>query len=288
ELDLEKAAAALSEHVAEPLGISVEAAAVAVRNRAAEDLAQLVGDTLVEAELGADDVSLFLFGGNGPTVGAFVAEAVGVDAVYAFDLGPVFSAFGAAISDVVHVYERGVGKKFSGDNRQRIVAEAQDLYQQAARDLRGEGFDPEQAQYSVEMEFGEHEELAGSVRFDSDAAPGDKWFVAAEKAVTDTEIDTARWPLLLLRLSVRYSLGTHALQKSDRRAANGRVDGRAMVFAGDDEAERPVHRWEDMGPASEAEGPSVINGATLTCVLPPGWRLRVDDYGNAVMRREEQ
>jgi N-methylhydantoinase A/oxoprolinase/acetone carboxylase beta subunit len=32
-------------------------------------------------------------------------------------------------------------------------------------------------------------------------------------------------------------------------------------------------------------GPAVINGATLTCPVPPGWTLRVDDYGNAELKR---
>ena len=32
-------------------------------------------------------------------------------------------------------------------------------------------------------------------------------------------------------------------------------------------------------------GPAVINGNTLTCPVPPGWQLKVDDFGNAELSR---
>ena len=63
-----------------------------------------------------------------------------------FGLSPVFSAFGSAISDVVHVYERGVGADIADPGGARRVGEAlASLYGLAARDLSGEGFSIDQA-----------------------------------------------------------------------------------------------------------------------------------------------
>ena len=46
-----------------------------------------------------------------------------------------------------------------------------------------------------------------------------------------------------------------------------------------------MYRWEAMNVGDSVQGPAVINGATLTCPIPAEWTLRVDDYGNAELRR---
>jgi len=39
-----------------------------------------------------------------------------------------------------------------------------------------------------------------------------------------------------------------------------------------------------MNVGDKLAGPAVVNGATLTCPVPPGWELQVDAYGNAELR----
>jgi N-methylhydantoinase A/oxoprolinase/acetone carboxylase beta subunit len=77
-------------------------------------MADLVGSILAEARLKPEAVSLFAYGGNGPLFGALVSERLGIPDVVVFGLSPVFSAFGSAISNVVHVYERGIGADIAG------------------------------------------------------------------------------------------------------------------------------------------------------------------------------
>ncbi len=280
-LDVEQARAAIKTNVAEPLELSVTDAALAVLDQAATQLAELVKSTLAEANLGAPGIALFTFGGNGPTLGAFVAEKLDIESVYAFDLGPVFSAFGSAISDVVHSYERGVGAQLNADNEEQILAAAKNLYLQATRDLQGEGLDAGKAQFAVELEFGKHEELAGSVRYETGTTVDEQWFESARKSAEKSNIDTHKWPLMLIRLTVSYALDSQDMQKSERQTKAGAGEERTMVFAQGRDASHPVYRWENLGPGSEIEGPAMINGATLTCPIPPGWQVNLDDYGNA-------
>jgi N-methylhydantoinase A/oxoprolinase/acetone carboxylase beta subunit len=47
----------------------------------------------------------------------------------------------------------------------------------------------------------------------------------------------------------------------------------------------PVYRWESRKAGQVIEGPSVVNGSTLTCPVPPGWKGTIDDYGNLVLNR---
>ena len=114
KLNVQSASAAIDRHIGQPLGLSVDAAALAIRDEAVAMMAELIGNTLAEAKLAAADTALFCFGGNGPMFAAFVAAKLGMPVAYAFDLGPVFSAFGSSISDVVHRYERGLSGRWEG------------------------------------------------------------------------------------------------------------------------------------------------------------------------------
>ena len=153
-LNVERSAQAIQKRLANPLSISVERAAELVRDEAIDIMADLVGSIVAEAKLKAEAVSLFAYGGNGPLFGALVAERLGIPDVVVFGLSPVFSAFGSAISDVVHVYERGIGADIADPGGAGRVAESLGaLYDLAERDLRGEGFSIDGAQIEIEADI---------------------------------------------------------------------------------------------------------------------------------------
>src|SRR6202035_5160460 len=87
-------------------------------------VADLVWIIVAEATLASEAVYCFAYGGNGPLFGALVAERLGIPDVVVFGLSPVFSAFGSAISDVVHVYERGIGADIADPSGAGRVAES--------------------------------------------------------------------------------------------------------------------------------------------------------------------
>ena len=37
-------------------------------------------------------------------------------------------------------------------------------------------------------------------------------------------------------------------------------------------------------PGSRVEGPALAAGGSMTCLIPPGWMLDVDDLGDAALR----
>src|SRR6266566_3447486 len=108
-LDVDSARAALERRVAEPLGVSVDDAARRIADAAVGTVAELVGSTLARAGIDLGEAVLFAYGGNGGLFAGPVAERLGIGSARVFELGPVLSAFGSAVSDVVHVYERSLG-----------------------------------------------------------------------------------------------------------------------------------------------------------------------------------
>ncbi|MGE0486210.1 MAG: hydantoinase/oxoprolinase family protein [Gammaproteobacteria bacterium] len=264
-LDVARAEAALAQHVATPLGADVTVAARAVLDCAVAMMAGLGRDTVGEVGWGAfDDVTLYAYGGNGPLFGTLVADALGIGQVRLFALGTVFSAFGSATSDVLHVYERALGP---GADAAAIATAGAGLARQARRDLAGEGFDPDGASYhwTVQNDVRERFTAAGDI---AAAAPALASGLAAAS---------------LLRLDARFAIGQVTLParaaglapapSTERASPLGR-DGRLPVY---DHASLPGHA---------IAGPAVVDGGTFTWLVGDGWRLNVDARGDALATRE--
>jgi len=283
-LDLDRARAAVKARVADPLSLDVGRAALAVRDEAVAHMAELITATLAEAGLSPSDCALLAYGGNGPMFGAFVAEQLGIGSVHAFNIGPVFSAFGSAISDVVHVYERGLGQSWGEAKAGPLLEAAIKLHEQAVRDLDAEGFDPAKARFEYAVELGD----AATGRREAaefDGVPDEgrlKRLIDAASATGAADGAVAA----LVSLISRFVVGAHGLEKAATGRGEARSKARPMLFAGGTPSPLPAMLWESMGVGDTLDGPAMINGATLTCAVPPGWTTQVDPYGNARMGRQ--
>jgi N-methylhydantoinase A len=144
-LDVSKARQGISDHIAEPLGISVEAAAWKIRQR----VDQIVADGLTRyAETrGLTPNVLFAYGGGGPTHVSTVADILNMPTAYCFPMSPVFSAYGSSRMDVSHLYETSLP---SASTDQAAVGElTRPMKDEAQRDMLGEGFDAANVDYEI-------------------------------------------------------------------------------------------------------------------------------------------
>jgi N-methylhydantoinase A/oxoprolinase/acetone carboxylase beta subunit len=272
-LDVDQARAALERRVAGPLGVSVDDAARRIADAAVGMVAELVGSTMARAGIDPGEAVLFAYGGNGGLFAAPVAERLSLPGVRVFGLGPVLSAFGSAVSDVVHVYERSLGVA-AGQGRNAVVAAADRMAAAGRRDLAGEGFDPAEAVTDVELDVHDGNEYR-TVRAAATAE-------ALARLDDQTHID-------VVRVRVRRHLAT--CQPPPRSAAGPAGQDRAepalrtLLLADGSTARVPVHDWARLGPGRHIDGPALAAGGSMTCLVPPGWVLDVDDLGDAALRR---
>jgi acetophenone carboxylase len=269
-LDLGKAREVLERRLAEPLGTSVEDAARRVADAAVGIVAELVGSTLARAGIDPGDAVLFAYGGNGGLFAAPVAERLGIHSARVFALGPVLSAFGSAVSDVVHVHERSLGVA-AEDGRDAIVSTAAGLEAAGRRDLAGEGFDPDRAAIEVELDVRDGDRRRTVRRGDAGQA------LAALDGATRVDV---------VRVRAR-----HHLQSADPppRPPGGRPAPpavRTLLLAEGGTVQAPVHDWTGLAPGSRIDGPALAAGGSMTCLVRPGWTLEVDELGDAVLRHE--
>jgi N-methylhydantoinase A/oxoprolinase/acetone carboxylase beta subunit len=246
-LDVDAARAAIDRAVGSPLGVSTEDAAQRIVDTALDMTAQLARNTATEMGWDPADTAVYALGGNGPLVATGVAERLGAGTARLFGFGNVLSAYGSAISDVVHVYESAV------TGADEASAAADTLADEARRDLRGEGFDPSSARLVWEVRDGD-----GSRHH-------------AEGDIDAALVGTPR----LVRLTARA-----ALPRLDKPPASA---ARAEPAAGT-RGGLPVSAWSSLA-GQRLDGPALVDGGAFTWLIGPGWSLEVDVHGDALASR---
>jgi N-methylhydantoinase A/oxoprolinase/acetone carboxylase beta subunit len=268
-LDVEAARAALETRVAGPLGVSVDDAARRIADAAVGTVAELVGSTMARAGIDPAEAVLFAYGGNGGLFAAPVAERLSIPGARVFGLGPVLSAFGSAVSDVVHVYERSLGVA-AGPGRDAVAAAAGDMTAAGRRDLAGEGFDPDEAEVEVELDVRDGGEYR-TVRA-SDAGQ------ALDRLDGETHVD-------VIRVRVRHHLAScEPPPRAPATADPAAPAQRDLLLPDGGTARVPVYDWAGLTPGRHVDGPALAAGGSMTCLIPPGWVLDVDDLGDAALR----
>ncbi|MDQ1515101.1 MAG: acetophenone carboxylase [Actinomycetota bacterium] len=275
-LDLARAEEALTKQLAEPLGVSAEEAATIVADTAVGMVADLVSSTLGKAGLDAADVTLFAYGGNGSMFAAPVAERLGISTARVFGLGPVFAAFGSSVADVVHVYERSL----AGISDARAAAD--DLVATARRDLEAEGFDPDAATIEVELDLAANGSAARPGG--SGASPGR---IVRAGTIDDALSDAGGGHVEVARIRARFPVGAYepvGHPSPDASTAPPPLVRRPVMLRGA-RHHTAVYDWASLIGRAAVEGPALAVGETMTCLVPPGWSLAIDEFANGVLRK---
>jgi acetophenone carboxylase len=230
--------------------------------------------------------TLFAYGGNGGLFACGVAEKAGLDHVYVFTLGPVFSAFGSSVSDISHVYERtpqitSISDGAAGELNRML----EDIKAESLRDLLGEGIKPEGIEYSMELEISGPGKAAMAVAFPEMSFRDTGRLRAMCEAKTGVAADVSA--IELLRVQIRKAmpkpaLAERALQGADSKHA---IKGKRKVAWGSSKGEAQIYRWESLQPGNCVEGCALLEGAQSTYFVPEGWTLVVDRFGNARLSR---
>ena len=59
---------------------------------------------------------------------------------------------------------------------------------------------------------------------------------------------------------------------------------RTLLLPDGGSVDAPVHDWTTLAPGTRLQGPAVAAGGSMTCLVPSGWVLEVDQLGDAVLR----
>ncbi len=290
-IDCELARNIVEESVARAAGLSVEEACRVVLDHAFGLVAAVISESHAPLRKKLSHSTLFAYGGNGGLFACGVAERASLASVRMFALGPVFSAFGSSISDICHVYERTIPDPVvSEQSLARIRQLLEEIQAEAAKDLLGEGIQPENLIFSSEIEASSTGKNSISIACPELAlqSPDNLKQALATALRLSAPIQREDICLELLRVRIRKAMPKprFAERKPQGLDASHARAGTRNVFWGSRAGKAQIYRWELLQPGNRVEGCAILESATTTYLVPEGWALALDGYGNAMLRRQ--
>jgi N-methylhydantoinase A len=291
---------AFREHVAGPLGCSVEQAAFDCWRVVNANMTQAVRRWTAGKGVDPRDLALLAYGGNGPLFAAIQAQDLGISHVLVPKASPAFSALGALAALPTVDEERAYLRGASQAKPEELRALWQELDARAERALGAAGFARSEltARYQANLRY-----------------PGQNWALSVEAATRrgPHALDFAG-PALIGELVERFHR-RHEEEYGHRRAAEEpeltgvRLTASAAVagpaFARGASAPRrtpspalvrranlgrgfedvAIHRGPALRPGDAVAAPAVIEETFTTIAVYPGWECHVDDAGDYALTR---
>lgn len=291
-LDVERARAAVLEHVARPLGLSLEEAAHGIIRIVDENMLGALRVVSVQRGIDPRDLVLVPFGGAGPVHGAELARQCGIGTMMVPAAPGVLSALGFLLADVQNIFTLTRVGLIGDLDIAAYNRDLERLIEQAGVWLHREGIVPDDREIQIALDLrykGQAYELPIGVAGRLDAAA---WQDAAarfhqeHKRRYGYDQPFAHVEVVTLRVTAIGRLPKIAF------AAQQDVGTDATVAA---IASNPVYfdgRYHDctfydrgrLRPGNEIAGPAIVVQDDCTTVLGIGQSLRVDGLGNLIVR----
>ncbi len=318
KLDREKAVAAIKEKIADPLGMSVFAAAEGICQIIDGKMQAILSTTMATKGIDPKDYLLFAFGGAGPTHCAGYSAGLGFAKVIVCPYAAVFSAFGASTADVRHRYEASpfillanlpydkVRLRFNLEQLtsleqissaaiERFNAMYGELERKAGADMEAEGFLPREVTKKYELLArygGQLWEIRCPISTNRIGSVEDLRAIirAFEEAYLTTYTREAMLPAGGVEIVSSALVASAAVPKPvivkreyvgrDPKAA---LKGEREVYFHGTWMGSPIYSMERLRVGNVVEGPAIVEGTDTTLVVSPGCALTVDEYLNMAM-----
>jgi N-methylhydantoinase A len=284
---------AIRAKVADPLGIPIVEAAAAIHKIINSCMADSASSAFARRGYDPRDFTLCVAGAAGPAHGLRIMQELGMKRMLIPKLAPVYCAFGMTASDLRHDYTRFYYVQGKALDLEHVKELYREMEAQGDSTLEKEGVLQERRRFVRRMDvryFGQFREVevelpGGPVTQDTLAAGIGAFHTRHKEMYGYSDPD---YPIEFMNFRVA-AIGridgvtlkkipqggkdpSHAL-KARRRAffeeAHGDVDTR-------------VYDGERLLAGNLLEGPCIVEEKTTTIVVPPGFRIVVDEYGNYV------
>ncbi len=291
-LDIEAAREAMRVHVAEPLGLSVEEAANGIIRIVNENMLGALRVVSVQRGIDPRELTLVPFGGAGPVHGAELAQLLGISTMLVPPASGVLSALGFLLSDVRNVFTLtrvGVVGKLDVEAYNAALTQ---LTEQANAWLEAEGIPEDQREVEIALDLRYHGQAYEIPIVESATLDEATWREVGERfhvehkqrygfdqPFADVEVVTLR--VTAIGHLPKLKIQPQAEEGADSTAA--RVDERPVFFDGTWHA-AGIYDRELLRSGNLVDGPAIITQNDCTTVVGPDQDLKVDCYGNLVIR----
>ena len=294
-LDLQKARESIKA-IADPLGLSIEAAAYGMFTIVNSNMVN--GIRRVSVERGYDPRDFVLVGAGGAT-GSHItslATEIGIDTIILPKLASGLCAFGQIISDVKYNYMATSPLRLEGAAHAKINRLFEQIEAQGVKHLVADGFAKSaiRIERSLDMRYvGQVHECTVEIgSFADNAKALEKVKSAFHKR--HEELYTYSEPHNAVEVvNIESTLYGHVDRPQPPRvrkglqAAKALVGRRKAIFTADRKLiDAPIYDGSKLGAGAIIKGPAIIEEVTTTIVIEPRWSARLDVGGSYVMIRK--
>jgi N-methylhydantoinase A len=274
--------------VAEPLGLSLEAAARGILAIADNNMVGAIRVVSVERGHDPRDFTLVPFGGAGPLHGCAIADLLGITRVLVPPAPGVLCAQGLLAADLKAEFTRSVAEPLDSADPERLDAAFAALESDAAAWFEEEEVAPEARRIRrvVLMRYEEQgHELPVAWRAPAELAALGADLAAAHRALYGFDLPGVAMEIVTLRVEATGVLPVAAPARPNGGAAAAAEIARQALLLGGRQVEVPVLDRARLGVGAEAEGPAIISQMDATTLLGAGWRATVHASGAMLLTR---
>jgi N-methylhydantoinase A len=287
-LDAEKARTAMAK-VAEPLGMTVDEAALSILKIVNNSMVGALRSVLVERGQDPRDFALLGFGGAGPLHTSDLMHDAGIPrGVIPIHPGQ-FSALGFIVTDARVDLERTVQMTSQRFDVARATEVLNDLVATATRELADQGYtDDLRVSRTLELRYlGQNYELEVPLDFETftEETARRVWdaFHALHKARFGFNIPGEVIEVITVKctaVSITEKPTFLSVEKGGGKPAP--TETRSVAFE-EGRLETAVHRRPDLRWGDVVEGPALIEEAASVTVVRPGHRAEVAEHGHLIL-----
>ncbi|MFK7965669.1 MAG: hydantoinase/oxoprolinase family protein [Burkholderiaceae bacterium] len=288
-LDLSAAREAIKQFVAEPLGLTVEAAAWGIHDLVNENMARASSIHALEKARRISDYTMLPIGGAGPVHAAHVAAKLGLKQVLCPAGAGVASAFGFLAAPTSFAFSRGWVQALCAIRFEEVSELIESLAQEGQALLDTANASGERSlRIAAAMRYvGQGYEIDVPLEQAMvNAADADAITTAFEsvyrhhfgRVEADRAIEIVSWRVVVSGPR-QWREASDAADKTD---AVPRPSTRRAWFD-DSWHEAAVYQRDQLGPGFQAQGPAIFEERETTVILPPGASLLVDELANLLL-----
>jgi len=284
-LDIEAAQLAMQK-IAQPLGLSIEAAALGVVRIANEHMVRALRKISVQRGYDPEDFVLTCFGGAGGLHVCALADALRMSRAIVPVYGGVLSALGMLVAQPTRELSSSFIQNLSSSDLSQLAEKFTELEQQGMAELRSEVSGGELSiQRSMDLRY-QGQSFTLNLPWNGSTQAGlDDLQQAFNQLHEGTYGHALNMPVELVnvRVSVKGERPAFELPKIMPQGEKGHknVSVNCSGFA----QPVPVYQREQLMTGQAIQGPALILEKVSTTLLDTHWSCVVDDWGNLLLKR---
>ncbi|MFZ0449102.1 MAG: hydantoinase/oxoprolinase family protein, partial [Desulfatiglandaceae bacterium] len=293
-----KAIAAIREHVATPMDLTVEEAAAGIIRIVNANMAKGISGNSVERGYDLREFSLITMGGAAGLHAAEITRELSMARVIVPAMSGNFSAVGMVVADIQHDYVHTYARRHPDIDPVDLMNRFKEMEEEGKDQLRQEKVPEDRMEitWSADLRYeGQSWELntaipAFHVIEEEDIIKIAKDFHSLHQQVYSYSEPDEVVEFMNLRVRVKGKNLPLTMEEEEPCETFNMIEGRKAVrpiyFEGSGWQDTPVYERESLSAGALVSGPCIIEETISTALIPHGFTGVIDSFGNIIMTQD--